>query len=304
MTYVHPAWIAHQRQRWLRPDWQRFVKPEPILRKSYAQRLVEQQQAEEQQVAEDEHDGLNEDLRGLRLLVKGLKLDLAIRRLRNKAGFNPDQPRDEHGRWSDGGGDQAINDGRVLSDATPDEVTAGARYAQVRRGTVTVRIGNRAFQLEAGQAARLEEAQARADGAISRVREIDPNWRPTPSLKETAEGSIRAYEAEAREAQAKANELAGKGLFPGPFASGSIPARGPDRIFNAQERDEINRLFDEGGCHTCGTRNPGTPSGNAVADHQPPSALAPAGTPQRLFPQCLSCSLMQGGHARALKRGR
>jgi hypothetical protein len=40
------------------------------------------------------------------------------------------------------------------------------------------------------------------------VRELDPNWRPTPSLTETIEGEIAAAEAEAREAEARLTELA------------------------------------------------------------------------------------------------
>lgn len=47
MSYVHPAWTEHQRQRWLRPDWHRFVKPEAPRRKPYAERLSEQRRDEE-----------------------------------------------------------------------------------------------------------------------------------------------------------------------------------------------------------------------------------------------------------------
>lgn len=76
-------------------------------------------------------------------------------------------------------------------------------------------------------------------------------------------------------------------LKPGPFASDSIPARGPGRSFNAGERAWADEV---GVCHTCGTTNPGTKSGHFVLDHQPPSALVSPGTAQRLYPQCLQCS--------------
>jgi hypothetical protein len=46
------------------------------------------------------------------------------------------------------------------------------------------------------------------------------------------------------------------------------------------------------GCHTCGTKDPGTKSGNAVVDHQPPSALD---QPKDFYPHCLDCSRRQGG---------
>jgi len=55
--------------------------------------------------------------------------DLAL-----KAGFNPEQPRDERGRWSDVGGGSAAHGNstqQVLSDVSPDNLwVPGARYAQ------------------------------------------------------------------------------------------------------------------------------------------------------------------------------
>lgn len=46
------------------------------------------------------------------------------------------------------------------------------------------------------------------------------------------------------------------------------------------------------GCHTCGTKNPGTKSGNAIADHQPPQALD---DPKIFLPHCNTCKARQGG---------
>jgi hypothetical protein len=71
------------------------------------------------------------------------------------------------------------------------------------------------IEVEGGQAARLVEVQARAQAATARVRALDPSWRPRPSAYETVEGLIRAYEAEAQEAQARAREL-------------EIPQKGPN----------------------------------------------------------------------------
>lgn len=87
-------------------------------------------------------------------------------------------------------------------------------------------------------------------------------------------------------------------LRPGPHASESIPARGPGRDFTAAERKAVNEIGRKHGCHTCGTKNPGTKSGDFIPDHQPPSQLAP-GQPQRLFPHCKACSLRQGGEVNA-----
>ena len=81
-------------------------------------------------------------------------------------------------------------------------------------------------------------------------------------------------------------------LEPGPYAGESIAARGPERDFTLEERAEMNRI---GRCHTCGTTEPGTKSGDFIPDHQPPSKLNPKEEPQRLYPQCASCSRRQGG---------
>ena len=95
------------------------------------------------------------------------------------------------------------------------------------------------------------------------------------------------------------NENGGRDtLKPGPYAGDSIPARGPDRGFTPEERGQINDIGNDTGCHTCGSTDPGTKSGNFIPDHQPPSALNPDGNPQRLYPQCLSCSRIQGGQVR------
>lgn len=83
-------------------------------------------------------------------------------------------------------------------------------------------------------------------------------------------------------------------ITPGPFAGESIPARGPGRDFTPGERAEIDRIGSETGCHTCGTTDPGTRSGNFVPDHQPPNVLSDGG-PQELMPQCIGCSRTQGG---------
>jgi hypothetical protein len=202
---------------------------------------------------------------------------------------------------SDGG---AITDPRVISDADPESIKPGEQYAQAggRRSGTSVRINGQIVEVSPGQEAELQGVQARAEGAIARVREIDPNWKPTPSAYESVDGLIRKYRADAQEAQDRASELGKIGIGPGPFAGESISARGPERDFTAAERREINRIGSETGCQTCGTTDPGTKSGNFVADHQYPSAINPAGRAQRLYPQCATCSAKQGPRVQSIRR--
>ena len=83
-------------------------------------------------------------------------------------------------------------------------------------------------------------------------------------------------------------------LFPEPHAGDSIPASSTGRAKAAEQR-QVNDIMSDTGCHTCGTKNPGTTSGNAIGDHQPPTGLNTAGQQQRLFPHCDSCSRSQAG---------
>lgn len=265
----------------------------------------------------------------LRWAVQAARVSAAARRfhaLAEKAHFNPNEPRvprgsgRESGRWTyipgwaarlqadDTGSPPEAprthrDDGAlVLSDVNPtNDWKPGAEYAQARPtrrgggGGVRV-INGQAIELTPGQATRLAMAEMTANAAIARVRERDPGWKPPAQLYEGVEGAIRANDAVARAAGNRLAELAGVG--PGPYAGDSIPARGPGRI-NAKERACIDAIAAETGCHTCGTKLPGTTSGRFVGDHQLPNALNPLGLPQRLFPQCLVCSLRQGGKIHA-----
>ena len=90
-------------------------------------------------------------------------------------------------------------------------------------------------------------------------------------------------------------------LSPGPNGKDSIPARGPGRDFNPEERAQNNVNGNKNGCHTCGAKEPGTKSGDWIPDHQPPSGLNEEGAPQRLYPHCLACSRQQGGQVNGEK---
>jgi len=91
-------------------------------------------------------------------------------------------------------------------------------------------------------------------------------------------------------------------LKPGPFATESIPARGPARDFTLEEWQQINAIGYRDGCHTCGSKDPGTKSGDFVPDHQTPNALNEEGKAQRLYPHCKRCSLKQAGQVTQAKR--
>lgn len=82
-------------------------------------------------------------------------------------------------------------------------------------------------------------------------------------------------------------------LRPGQWAKESVPSSGPGRITQA-ERNQLNPIGDQYGCHSCGATGPGVKSGNWVGDHQPVSRTVPPGTPQVLYPQCQACSNAQG----------
>jgi len=211
--------------------------------------------------------------------------------------YDPTQPRvpagnSDGGQWTAGGWRSeraSALDGEVLSDATPDnEWRPGAHYASRRRAP-------RGRPTTPGQAARLTIAEARASEAERKVRERDPTWRATQSIYETVEGEIAALEAKAREAETRLQELIRHGIGPGPFARKSIPAPVGRRL-NSAERAENNRNGDFGGCHTCGTKNPGTASGNWFGDHQHATAMNFLfSKAQEIFPHCATCSARQGG---------
>jgi hypothetical protein len=90
-------------------------------------------------------------------------------------------------------------------------VEAGCAVRQQQpggRGWGPTRIGSGQWtELEPGQAARLTLAEARAQDAIRRVQELDPNWRVQFGTDKTAEGEIRALEAEAERAEARIREF-------------------------------------------------------------------------------------------------
>jgi hypothetical protein len=144
MSYIHPAAVEHQRQRWMRPDAHRFAPPERVEHKSYAARMMEARQAAEEEARlAAEREELDANLRLLRRDLAEIKFTLALRRISYK--YRDDQPRvpkgnPDGGQWTrDDAGkgplDEGARDapmGTVMSDAVPDPIRAGARYAQTQ----------------------------------------------------------------------------------------------------------------------------------------------------------------------------
>lgn len=228
--------------------------------------------------------------------------------------YRPDQPRvpagsAEGGQWTDGSGgsspmsfeewlaggwasrlgtvdaEDGLGDWRLRDDQTPiEDITYRPRGGGAGRWP----------EATPGQQARFVASESQAQSAIRRVQEIDPRWQPPASMSEGIEGAILSNQAAVRQAEARLRELSSRGLGEGPFARESIPARGPGRLREGEQReiDAIGRLF---GCHTCGTTESGTVNGRFIGDHQLPSSINPLGRGQRLFPHCKPCSLRQGG---------
>ena len=134
--------------------------------------------------------------------------------------------------------------------------------------------------------------------ALTALRALEPNNRELTQIAPRGwipgERDVARVQEELARAQSRA---AGESsAIPiGPYASESIPARGTQRNFTAEERRGVDRMGYQHGCHTCGTMTPGSKLGHWVPDHQAPSALNRPGATQRLYPQCLSCSYQQGG---------
>jgi hypothetical protein len=119
MSYIHPAAVEHQRQRSMRPDWQRWMRPDPHLlapagfsqAKSYAERLIETRQVEKEEARlAAEREVLGADLLALRRELAEIKFALALRRIAYK--YRDDQPRvpkgnPDGGQWTGDAGRDA-----------------------------------------------------------------------------------------------------------------------------------------------------------------------------------------------------
>lgn len=121
--------------------------------------------------------------------------------------FNPSH--DALGRFTSGPG------GPRTPDGTPVDP------ANARRPIRTVTVQGRQFDVSSSeQETELIMSAERARQALDAVGQLDPAWRPPPSLSDpvTAEGAIATYRAEAQEAEARITFLQRDGVPLG-FAS-------------------------------------------------------------------------------------
>jgi hypothetical protein len=233
MVWFNPLYEEHQRRRFTRPDGQRFIRPDAhrfltpagiAEEKRAAQARADAALAAEQKALDEELWRIRRDLTALKtelalaraaelreaeeLRIKSnLAFDRFLRGLKRqaeqrKAGFNPDQPRDDHGKWTDGGQTRdAGKDGRD-DRARSTDISAQRRIGPRPPGTPAQNL-------------RLDIANARAHEAIARVQQLDPNWRPESATsfdnRSNMEVMIRAKEAEWREADARFVDLSRAG---------------------------------------------------------------------------------------------
>jgi hypothetical protein len=191
-----------------------------------------------------------------------------------------------------------LSDGtETLSDALPDPVVVGQQYAA---GGSSGRPPRRGGGPPEGPVGRLisdvYEAKLRTLAELDPSNELlttiqAPDWRPNQSHINKLDLEI----IKARQRAPGAIDTQASGIGIGPFAQESIQARSGRRDWTEEERAEINRIGSRYGCHTCGTLQPGSTSGSFFLDHQSPTRLNPPGRNQVILPQCMSCSVRQGG---------
>jgi hypothetical protein len=206
--------------------------------------------------------------------------------------YNPDEPRISAGQHGGGEWTRMDDSGREIASDEASELRADAQYAQGPPRGRGVGLRPIPSQLESF---RLDLANIREQLATAQIRQRDQLWTVTPSVTApTIEGRIAEAEGRAREAEDYLRELIRYGIGPGRFACVSIPARGSARDATPGERYLNDRNGYTFGCHTCGTRDPGTGTGSFVLDHQIPIRMNLSDLAQRLFPQCIACSRAQG----------
>ncbi|XZE36951.1 RHS repeat-associated core domain-containing protein [Pirellulaceae bacterium SH501] len=132
------------------------------------------------------------------------------------------------------------------------------------------------------------------DGVVDRTADAIEARRAAQLDMDYEDALLDAHDAEFYQ------NVGGDTLRPGPYTVESIPGhRGRP---TSDEQRQVNELMERHGCHTCGTNDPGTTSGNAVADHFPPQQL---GYPREFLPHCIDCARRQGGQVlqEILRRG-
>jgi hypothetical protein len=197
MPYVNPIWLEGRRRYWQRHDWQRYLTPAGLAEHQRAEEEAKLAARRKAEAAEQEE--MRETLLWLRRELAEVKFALAMRRIAHK--YDPDQPRAPKG---DPDGGQWVRDAGKAGgdDRSRSTDLSAARRASSRRSQTTQEIQR-------------DQARGRAQQAIERVRQLDPDWQPrTVSLTkpDSIEGAIRHNEAITREAEARFVALSRVGL--------------------------------------------------------------------------------------------
>jgi hypothetical protein len=140
MSYANPIWLEGRRGYRTRPDGYRFFKPgspqakmpgylhpwAAVARAEEAKAIGEE---EERAAFEAELNALRASHERVRAALAEVKCELAWRRLCCKYGYNPDQPRDEQGRWTSGA--NAVGDAATAgSDQTDASIQVAMSWEQ------------------------------------------------------------------------------------------------------------------------------------------------------------------------------
>lgn len=157
MARFTPESDEYQRKRWMRPDAERYWRPDAArwMTPEAARLLLPdsmQPERKDDSVApllsasraerEREERMRRQDILRLKSQIAALRFQRALilhmMALQRATKFNPDQPRvpagnPDGGQWTSGGGGEGINDSRVISDETPDNLKPGAQYAELKR---------------------------------------------------------------------------------------------------------------------------------------------------------------------------
>jgi len=133
MAQFKDAWLEHQRQRWMRSNAQLWMRPDAYRFLPPSESNGHKGQPRGPIESHGAVCDVEAELRQLRCEVASLRLAWELRKFASKerkAGFNPGQPRDELGQWTDTGGGQGRSGG---SDGAADQESAISTLALVIR---------------------------------------------------------------------------------------------------------------------------------------------------------------------------
>src|SRR6185503_4163399 len=155
MSYANPIWPEGQRRYWLRHDWQRFIRHDAHRFLTPAG-IAEEKRAAEAETAAGrnaaeidaaELAALRADHARVRIELADVKFALVLRRIFHK--YNPDQPRDERGRWTNGTGGPSSTASPQGNEALRTNLTQVLRICMAGSSSITTdQWGNQKYRVE------------------------------------------------------------------------------------------------------------------------------------------------------------